>query len=75
MAILLWNNFLAVYKVAQLLEALAIAITADKCRKGTKRLVGVDADGKSGGIYDFCFWQLQLLCYGLFILPLSNGII
>ena len=67
---------LAVDKVVQLPEALAPAIAANRCRKGTQRLAGADIGGKRGKVRRFClgqllFQRLQLLLQ--FLPPLDLG--
>ena len=49
---------LAVDKVVQLPEALAPAIAANRCRKGTQRLAGADIGGKRGKVRRFRLGQL-----------------
>ena len=46
--------------VVQLLEALAPAIAANRCREGTQRLSGADIRGKRRGIHRFSLGQLLL---------------
>jgi len=71
---------LAVDKVVQLPEALAPAIAANRCRKGTQRLAGADIGGKRGKARRFrlgqlLFQRLQLLLQFLPPLDLSTKIL
>ena len=68
---------LAADKVVQLPEALAPAIAANRCRKGTQRLAGADIGGKRGKVRRFRLGQLlfqrfQLLLQFLPPLDLST---
>ena len=71
---------LAADKVVQLPEALAPAIAANRCRKGTQRLAGADIGGKRGKVRRFrlgqlLFQRLQLLLQFLPPLDLRTEIL
>ena len=71
---------LAVDKVVQLPEALAPAIAANRCRKGTQRLASADIGGKRGKVRRFrlgqlLFQRLQLLLQFLPPLDLRTEIL
>ena len=71
---------LTVDKVVQLPEALAPAIAANRCRKGTQRLAGADIGGKCGKVRRFRlgqlpFHRLQLLLQFLPLLDLRAEIL
>ena len=58
---------LAVDKIIQLPEALTLAISADRCRKGPQRLADADVGSERGGVHGFRFGKLLLQCLQLLL--------